>query len=131
MGYSTVPTEESQSVMSRLIPIAALAALTLATAACGGGRRGGSVDPMQPAFVEVQNQSWYDMTIYIVRSGARVRLGTVSGNSTVLLEIPHTYVNPGLAIRFMADPIGSTRTPYSQEIAVWPGDTIVLRIPPG
>lgn len=116
----------------RAIPtVLVLLTLTITLAGCRGGRSGGRVDPQAPAFVEVENQSFYDMTVYIVRSGARVRLGTVSGNSTVLLEIPRTYVNPGLAIRFMADPIGSTRTPYSQEIAVWPGDTIRLRIPPG
>jgi len=39
-------------------------------------------------------------------------------------------VNPGLPIRFQADPIGSSRTPFSQEISVSPGDTLVLRIPP-
>jgi hypothetical protein len=33
-------------------------------------------------------------------------------------------------IRFQADPIGRTVTPFSQEIGVHPGDTVVLRIPP-
>lgn len=88
------------------------------------------VDPMAPAFVEVQNQSFYEMTVYAIRSGMRVRLGQVGGNSTQTFEIPRNLVNPGVPIRFMADPVGSNRTPYSQEIAVHPGDTLKLRIPP-
>ena len=88
------------------------------------------VDPMAPAFVEVQNQAFLDMTIYVIRSGQRVRLGQVTGNSTATFELPRTMVNPGLPIRFLADPIGGSRTPFSQEIGVSPGDTVVLRIPP-
>lgn len=91
----------------------------------------GPVDPMSPAYVEVQNRSFYDMTIYVVRSSQRVRLGTVSGNSTSTFQLPRTMVNPGLPIRFQADPIGSNRAPFSQEISVSPGDTVVLEIPPG
>lgn len=89
------------------------------------------VDPMAPTYVEVQNRAFLDMTIYVVRSGQRVRLGQVSGNSTATFEIPKTMVNPGLPIRFQADPIGSSRTPFSQEISVNPGDTVQLQIPPG
>ena len=71
------------------------------------------------------------MTVYVMRSGQRVRLGQVSGNSTATFELPRTMVNPGLPIRFQADPIGSNRTPFSQEISVSPGDTVQLTIPPG
>lgn len=88
------------------------------------------VDPLAPAFVEVQNQSFYEMTVYAIRSGMRIRLGQVPGNSTQTFEIPRNLVNPGVPIRFMADPVGSNRTPYSQEIGVHPGDTLKLRIPP-
>ena len=107
-----------------------LLAIAVAGPACAGNRSAEPVDPNAPAFVEVQNQSFYDMTVYVVRSGSRTRLGMVNGNSTAVFEIPRTFVNPGLPIRFMADPIGSSRTPFSQEIPVNPGDTIVLQIPP-
>ncbi|HKP28138.1 MAG TPA: hypothetical protein VJU15_02005 [Gemmatimonadales bacterium] len=105
------------------------AALLLVTAACGG-KSAPPVDPMAPAYVEVQNQGFLDMTVYALRSGQRIRLGQVSGNSTATFELPRTVVNPGLPIRFQADPIGGNRTPFSQEISVSPGDTVVLRIPP-
>jgi len=104
-------------------------ALFLVTAACSK-QPAAPVDPMAAAYVEVQNQAFLDMTVYVIRSGQRIRLGQVSGNSTATFELPRTVVNPGLPIRFQADPIGGNRTPFSQEISVNPGDTVVLRIPP-
>jgi hypothetical protein len=106
----------------------ALLAVT-ACVACSRGRPS-EVTPELPAFVEVRNQAFLDMNVYVLRGGARVRLGTVMGNSTAVFEIPRAYVNPGLPVRFMADPIGSNRTPYSHEIPINPGDRIVLTIPP-
>jgi hypothetical protein len=53
----------------------------------------------------------------------------VTGNTTHVFTIPKSLVNPGMPLRFLADPIGGGRTPYSEEIIVNPGDTLVLRIP--
>ena len=115
--------------MSRSLAVAGLAAILMGLPACGKGPAP-EVNPREPAYVQVENQAFYDMTVYAWRSGMRVRLGIVSGNSTAMFEVPRTMVNPGLPIRFQADPIGSSRTPFSQEISVSPGDTLVLRIPP-
>jgi hypothetical protein len=83
------------------------------------------------ATLEVRNQSFSDMRIYAIRSGAeRVRLGVVNGNSTGTLVIPG-YLIAGLpSIRFLADPIGGNRTPVSEEISVRAGDLVQLTIPP-
>jgi hypothetical protein len=115
----------------RIAPVAFLAVAAASVALGCGRQRTGSVDPQAAAFVEVENQSFFEMTIYIVRGGNRVRLGNVGGNATEIFEIPRTFVNPGLPIRFLADPIGSRVTPTSQELPVWPGDRVRLRIPPG
>lgn len=88
------------------------------------------VDPMEATYLEVQNQSFYDMTVYAIRSGMRIRMGIVPGNQTQVFPIPRSLVTTGLPLRFMADPIGGRQSPYSEEIAVRPGDTIVIRIPP-
>ena len=90
----------------------------------------GTVDPAQAAYLEVQNQAFWDMNIYLVASGGRTRLGSVPGKSTRVLQIPQMYVQPGFLVQFMADPIGSSRTPFSQSIDIAPGETIVLVIPP-
>jgi len=87
------------------------------------------VSPEEPTYLEVQNQSFYDMTVYAIRSGSRIRLGTVTGNTTHVFTIPKSLVNPGMPLRFQADPIGGGGAPFSQEIVINPGDTLVLRIP--
>lgn len=93
-----------------------------ATAAEGAGPQAG---------VEVRNLGFADMTLYAISStGSRVRLGTVNGNSTQRLELPEYLVRGGNTMRFLADPIGGTRTPVSEELFVAPGETVTLTIPP-
>jgi hypothetical protein len=81
--------------------------------------------------LQVENQRFLDMNIYLITTGgARIRLGTANGNSTTTMRIPATQVFGGTEIRFLADPIGSTSTPISQGITVFPGDTVRLILPP-
>jgi hypothetical protein len=71
------------------------------------------------------------MTIYVLRGGGqRIRLGTVTGNTTQVLVIPSYVLTGPTELRFLADPIGGTRTPVSEEITVSPGDDVELIIPP-
>jgi len=87
--------------------------------------------PSSATFVEVRNDAFLNMNIYLVRGSARYKLGDVSGNSTRMFEVPRNFVNPGLPVRFQADPIGSNRAAFSQEITLYPGDRLTIRIPPG
>ena len=84
-----------------------------------------------PTTVRVQNQGFLDVTVYVVRGGVRSRLGLVTGNSTAVLTIPKTFVQPLTPLRFIANPIGGQRQPVSEEITVSPGDEVGLVIPPG
>ncbi len=54
----------------------------------------------------------------------------MSGNSTGVLRIPPSFVQPGVQLRFLADPIGGSRSPVSDQIVVSPGDEVQLTIPP-
>jgi len=113
-----------------LVTIAALAT-GVAVNGCGGARQGGPRGTEPATMLQVDNQSFLDMNIYLVTSGgARIRMGTAGGNSTTTLRIPSTYVFGGTEVRFLADPIGSQRTPISQGLTVFPGDTVRLIIPP-
>jgi hypothetical protein len=112
------------------IPIL-IPALLVGSAACGGNPRPEAANPNQPAAVQVQNQSFTDMTIYAVsQSSERVRLGLAVGNTTQLFSLPAFLVGRGGTVRFVADPVGGNRTPVSEELSVEPGDTIGLTIPP-
>jgi hypothetical protein len=111
---------------ARLLPL-----LTAALLACGGGTPAGAPAPDAEAAVEVENLGFADVTVYAISAtGARVRLGQVSGNSTQRLTVPAHLVRGGERLRFLADPIGGSQGPVSEELYVAPGETVGLMIPP-
>ena len=107
-----------------------LTVATMALAGCASRSRGSS-DPQATTTLRVENQSFLDMTIYLIVGAQRVRLGQAGGNSTTRLRIPAQYVFGPTPLRFLADPIGASRTPISESITVVPGDEVTLTIPPG
>jgi hypothetical protein len=113
-------------MMTRRIFLGAATAVLMA--ACGGARSQASDQPQTT--LRVENQSFLDMTIYLLAGSQRIRLGQAGGNSTTKMRIPSQYVFGATSLRFLADPIGSNRTPVSESITVSPGDEIGLVIPP-
>lgn len=84
-----------------------------------------------PATLEVQNQNFLDMTVYVVNGGLRQRIGVARGNATTSLTIPDRLVRGGASpLRFLCDPIGGQGLPVTEEIMVEPGDVVELVIPP-
>jgi hypothetical protein len=77
----------------------------------------------------VANGHWLDMVIYIVRSSARIRLGTVAGlgTRTFLLTGGAT---PAGTVQLLADPIGSDSVFVTEPIAVLVGQRVTLRLEP-
>lgn len=76
----------------------------------------------------VQNQNWQDVTVYLLSSNAKIRLGTVTSMSKGSFEIPDAYVLGVSDINVQADPIGSGRTFVSGPIQVYPGARVELRV---
>ena len=113
---------------SRFIPVVAAAILLAAGCTSSGART--QAGQRAEAFVRVENRSMLDMTIYVIRSSERRRLGLVNALSTQVLRIPSVLVEGAGILRFQADPIGGSRTPVSQEIMVSDGDVVTLIIPP-
>ncbi len=109
------------------LPIAVLLfLLTGLLAGCSGSEEMAN----QPrTTVEIINNNFYDMNIFIIRSGQRIRLGNVRGNGSRVLTIPAYVADTGGSFRFLADPIGSNRGPISQEMFINPGDEVRLTIP--
>lgn len=107
-----------------------MATLALALAGCVRTAPGAAADPSSTgASLVVDNRAAFEMTVYVIRGAQRVRLGQARALNTTTFRIPPDLVN-GQALRFLADPIGSNRTPVSEEIPVWPGETIEIQIPP-
>jgi hypothetical protein len=99
-------------------------------AACGGRQQNSAPDPNNAAMVQVENRGFADMVIYAVSSGTRVRLGLATGNSTKSFTIPPALIRGAGPLRFLADPIGGSRSPITEDILVSPGDVVSLTIPP-
>ncbi len=100
-------------------------------AACARGRTSRGAAAAEPTYVRITNQSWLDMNVYVLRSSQRIRLGTIGANQTQRFTLPSNLVFGATPLRFLADPIGSSRTAQSFEIVVSPGDEVSLTIPPG
>jgi hypothetical protein len=83
-----------------------------------------------PTTVLVENRSWSQQTVYVLRSSQRTRLGQVSAASSRTFVIPRNLIFGATVLRFIADPVGGNQLPVSQEITVIPGDQVRLIIPP-
>jgi hypothetical protein len=104
------------------------ALILVASSACFGGRPRA---PNESAKVEVDNQAFADMTVYVVDAGgARRRIGTATGLTTTILTIPQSVFGNGREVLFVVDPIGGARTSRTNRIYVTPGDEVRLVIPP-
>jgi hypothetical protein len=122
--------------LRHLLPALAWAALAPVAAALTGcrttPRAGQAADTQATTTLLVENRAFLDVNVYVVRSGGqRIRLGTVTGNSTGRLRIPSDVVGGIGALRFIADPVGANRSPVSEEISVRAGDEVRMIIPPG
>jgi hypothetical protein len=109
---------------------ASVVALLVLTA-CGGHSASESAAPQNAAVLQVENQGFTDMVIYAYGTGGqRTRLGLATGNSTKSFNIPGYLVGGAGPLRFLADPMGASRGPVSDEMVVQPGDVVSLTIPP-
>ena len=103
-------------------------AATLVMPACAS--TGANASTEVPATIVVDNRALLDHTIYVLRGAQRVRLGVATGLRKTTMTIPAGIVLGASTLRFLADPIGGTRNPVSEEINIQAGDEIGLTIPP-
>lgn len=117
--------------MNKAIKLIGIAAVCAIFAACASLRGQKPINPRDPTTVIVDNRAVLDMTVYIVRSsGERIRIGMAPSLAKTKLTIPAGIVSGATGVRFLADPIGGSRGPVSEEITVLEGDEVTLMIPP-
>lgn len=102
--------------------------LALGLAACRTGAARADEPIPTTATLHVENRAFADRVIYILQNGVRRRLGMAPGHTTTELTIPAMYLVGAAPMRFLADPIGGNDAPVTEEIAVFPGDDVVLVI---
>lgn len=112
--------------------IAAATALTL-NACAGGTGMDGATGPRpkteaRAVMVQVQNNNWSDMVVYLVQGTQRVRLGMVTSMSTQSFPVARSAISSTGQVRLMADPIGSSRGYLSDPLNVRPGQRVALDV---
>jgi uncharacterized oligopeptide transporter (OPT) family protein len=116
--------------MRALLRSFSIGSVLILTAGCAGRSQRPAPNPDDPAMVQVDNRGFADMVIYAVSGSQRVRLGLATGNSTKSFSIPAALIRGSSPLKFLADPIGGSRSPITEEIVVQPGDIVALTIPP-
>ena len=107
-----------------------LAAAALLASGCAHGKAAtGATELKNPrVVVQVWNNNWSDMNVYVVRGTMRQRLGTVTSLTTGKFALPqHLLTNPD-PVRLLADPIGAAQPYMSQPLLVNPGQTVEWRL---
>lgn len=103
-------------------------AVVITLAGCSRSEDGAPTPtPLGETTVRVENQNWLDMTVYALRGTQRVRLGTVTAQTTRIFVLPASLA-AARSVEFIADPIGSSETARSFELLFDPGDAIELVI---
>ena len=108
---------------------ALLTVVTLISLACHRGAVA-PINPQAEVALNVDNQNFLDMNVYLIRGGQRIRLGTVPGLSKQILMVKPELIGYGTEVQVEVHPIGGRGNPISETISVKPGDVIQLTIPP-
>jgi hypothetical protein len=116
------------------VPRAALVGVLLALWTSPGCARGlpnpFQRGPSDQVFLVVESRNWVDYAVYLSRGGARARLGTVTSHQTQTFRLPRDMTSPGVSVRFLADPVGSSRVYASPEVSLVGGETWVWTLMP-
>jgi hypothetical protein len=125
--------------MTRLSRLSILA-LAVAVPACSSGAADPPSQPVpapsgQSGRLDVSNRSSFDLDVFAVRTGQRIRLGTAPGGETTRFMLSPGVIAGGGTLYFEAVPTrrvgadsgGSIRTDTQQVRA---GDVITLDVPP-
>ena len=75
------------------------------------------------ATARITNNGWLDVNVYATRSGARQRLGTVTGQNTGVFELPQSFI-ASRGLQIFIDAIGSPQTYQTDLIPAGPGQLI-------
>ena len=84
--------------------------------------------PPPPVTLEVINNNWSDMVVYVIRGGQRVRVLTVVSAMAENILLPRDLVGPGGEVRVFAHSIGGTARYLSPTVYATPGATVEVNL---
>ena len=85
-------------------------------------------DGRDPIRVEIDNQNYSDMNVYLVSQGTHMLLGSAPGLSKTTLSLPAGSVSAQWQVRLQADPIGSSGAIRTPTLLVAPGQRVYWTI---
>jgi hypothetical protein len=104
--------------------VVAIAILAMAMGCARSGRSAPGLSSFDEiATARITNHGWLDVNVYASRSGSRQRLGTVTGQNSVVFELPRNFIE-ARGLRIVIDAIGSTQTYQTDVIPAGPGQQI-------
>ena len=109
---------------------AGLIALLGLSTACGASRSAVATAPEASSndiSVQIDNQNYSDMEIYVVRGGQRWLIGQAGGLTKTTLTIRNAIRGNG-QVRLLADPVGGARPITTPTLVVPPGQSIFWTI---
>ena len=78
--------------------------------------------------VQIDNQNFNDMSIYLVSAGQRYLLGSAGGLGQTTLTIPSSLAPTDGRVRLEAAPVGGTRAIFTPTLVVGPGQSVFWTI---
>ena len=116
---------------SRLAGVAQILGLIVLLLGCGSRSKEGAEAEAEPepehtaeVALEVENHSWSDIVISLVRGTAVERLGMVGALNTETFVFPYRKLGVGTDVRLRAYPIGGPSAFTSENVLVQPGQWV-------
>ena len=78
--------------------------------------------------LQVENDNWLDVRVYVVSGSLVRRIGTVTGLTTREFTLPRYLNTTGSELQIAVSPIGSRGVHYSFPLLVNPGNHIAYRV---
>jgi hypothetical protein len=113
--------------------IAAVAAVSCviglsACASASGNEQPGDAAAQDQVMLQVQNNHWLDMAVYLIRGGTRFRLGTVGSMDTKDFQLTPDLAFYATDLRLQFDPIGARESFVTEPLFVTPGEVMMWRL---
>jgi hypothetical protein len=78
--------------------------------------------------IEVVNNNFADMAVYVMDGASNFRLGDVIGKTTARFTMDPYKISPSAGLRLLADPVGSRDAYLSDPVTAGPGSFVVFTI---
>ncbi|HEV7838031.1 MAG TPA: hypothetical protein VGO75_08200 [Gemmatimonadaceae bacterium] len=84
--------------------------------------------PVQDLVLEVSNNNWSDVVIYMIQNGSRKRFTMVTAARSATVAIPSQFISSNGSVQIVAHRVGGTDEYVSPVVSVLLGRTIALTL---